>query len=415
MRADAESGPRRRPCGLQSGPARGGRHAGVLRGGCSGCGDRALDEATAENARLAVGRIVEHAGLAWRHSVLARKEIDLDALACPAQPRRLRRSRGADLDEHLLPAGAQGLVDASLAQPIDVAQPHPAGAQRRARPDHDPARRGVKPDHIKRMARGDAEPAPLADGEMDDAGMRAENAAVEIDDVAGLGRPRLEALDHLGVAARRYEADVLAVVLVGHRERKLTRKFARLRLSPVSERKAQQVELLASGGKQEIALVALLFAGAVERAAATWQGPGSDVMAGRQDLGAEFARGRKQIAELDRLVAFDAGHRRFAGNIALGEAIDHHLLEATLVIQYVVGNADALRHRTRVVDVLAGATGAFAMGRGTVVVELQRHAHDVVALGLEQRRRPRGVYPARHGHNHASVLRPAIDIETIEH
>src|SRR4249919_122394 len=285
MRADAESGPRRRPCGLQSEPARGRRHAGVLRDGCSDCGDRALDEATTEHARLAVGRIVEHAGLAWGHSVLASNEIDLDALACPAQPRRLRRPGGADLDEHLLPASAQGLIDASLAQPIHVAQPHPAGAQRRARPDYDPARRGVEPDHVKRMARRDAEPAPLADREMDDAGMRAENAAVEIDDVAGLGRARLEALDHLGVAARRHEADVLAVVLVGHRQRKLTRELARLRLGPVAERKAQQVELLASGGEQEIALVALLFAGAVERAAATGQGPGSDVMACRQDLG----------------------------------------------------------------------------------------------------------------------------------
>src|SRR3954468_5407 len=280
MRADAEIDPRRRQCGLQSGPTRGGRHASVLRGRCSGCGDCALDEATAEHARLAVGRIVEHAGLAWGHSVLARNEIDLDALACPAQPRRLRRPRRADLDEHLLPAGAQGLVDASLAQPIDVAQPHPAGAQRRARPDHDPARRGVEPDHVERMAGGDAEPAPLADGEMNDAGMRAENAAVEIDDVTGFGRPRLEAPDHLGVAARRHEADVLTVLLVAHGERKLTRKLARLRLRPVTERKAQQVELLAGGGEQEIALVALLFAGAVERAAATGQGPGSDVMAG---------------------------------------------------------------------------------------------------------------------------------------
>src|SRR6476469_353085 len=106
---------------MQSGRANGGRQAGTLRGGGSGCGARALDEATAEHARLAVGRIVEHAGLAWGHSVLARNEIDLDALACSAQPRRLRRPRRADLDEHLLPAGAQGLVDASLAQPIDVA------------------------------------------------------------------------------------------------------------------------------------------------------------------------------------------------------------------------------------------------------------------------------------------------------
>jgi hypothetical protein len=138
-------------------------------------------------------------------------------------------------------------------------------------------------------------------------------------------------------------------------------------------------------------------------------------MAGGQDLGAELARGREQVAKLDRLIALDARDRRFARDIALGEAVDHHLLEAALVIQHVVGNADALRHRTCVVDVLAGAAGAPAMSRGTVVIKLQRDAHDVVALGLEQRRRHRGVDPARHRHHHAGVLGPAFDIETVEH
>ena len=90
------------------------------------------------------------------------------------------------------------------------------------------------------MAGGDAEAAPLADGEMDDAVMRAEHAAVEIDDVAGLGGPGPQALDHLGVAAGRHEADVLAVVLVGDRERESARKLARLRLGPVAERKAHR-------------------------------------------------------------------------------------------------------------------------------------------------------------------------------
>ena len=42
-------------------------------------------------------------------------------------------------------------------------------------------------------------------------------------------------------------------------------------------------------------------------------------------------------------------------------------------------NADALGDRAGVVDVLAGAAGALAMGRGAMVVELQRHADDVVA------------------------------------
>ena len=63
-----------------------------------------------------------------------------------------------------------------------------ARAQRFARADHDAARRGVEPHDIKRRAGRDAEPAPLADGEMDDAVMAAEHAAVEVDDVAGSGR-----------------------------------------------------------------------------------------------------------------------------------------------------------------------------------------------------------------------------------
>src|SRR5262249_11682574 len=79
---------------------------------------------------------------------------------------------------------------------------------------------------------------------------------------------RLEPLDHLGVAARRHKADVLAVVLVGDREAEAARQLARLGLGLVAEREAQRLELLARGGKEEIALIALFLARAIERAAA---------------------------------------------------------------------------------------------------------------------------------------------------
>src|SRR5262249_49670507 len=164
--------------------------------------------------------------------------------------------------------GAQRMIDGVLAQPIDLAQAHPAGAQRLARADHDAARGCIEPHDIERMAGGDAEPAALADGEMDDAGMPAQQTAVEIDDVAGYGGAGLEPLDHLGVAARRHEADVLAVMLVGNREAEAAGKLARLHLGLVTQRKAQQVELLARGGKEKIALVALFLAGAIECAPA---------------------------------------------------------------------------------------------------------------------------------------------------
>src|SRR6516164_333349 len=396
----------------------------ALRAGCHACvphernvrrRDRALDEAATEHARLSFGGVVEHAGLTRRHAVFAVKEIDLDARPSPAQPRRLRRPRGAHLDEHLVPAGAQRVIDGVIAQPIDLTQPHPAGAQRLARPDHHAARRRIEPHHIERMAGGDAESPPLADGEMDDAGMSAQHAAVEIDDLARLGCAGLEPLDHLGVAARRHEADVLAVVLVGNREAEPARQLARLGLGLVAEREAERLELLARGGKEEIALIALLLARAIERAAAVRAWPRGDVMTGRQYLGAELARGREQIAELDRLVALDARHRRLARHIAFGEAVDHHFLEAALVVEHVVGNADPLRHRARVIDVLAGAAGTLAMGRGAMVVELQRDADDVVALGLEQRRRDRGIDATRHGDDHAGGLRRAFEVEAVEH
>src|SRR5262249_30453606 len=179
----------------------------------------------------------------------------------------------------------------------------PAGAQRVARADNHAARLRIEPHHIEWVAGGDAEPAALADGEMDDAGMPAQHAAVEIDDLARLGRARLEPLDHLGVAARRHEADVLAVVLVGDREAVPARKLPRLGLGLVAEREAQHLELLARGGKEEIALIALLLARAIERAAAARERPRGDVMSGGQHLGAGPAPGREQIAEFDQLVA----------------------------------------------------------------------------------------------------------------
>src|SRR5262245_29635213 len=237
-------------------PACGGRCARLRRMRHPRRRHRALDEAAAEHPRLAIGRIVEHAGLAGRDSFLTGDEIDRDALAIPAQPCRPWRPGGANLDESLVPAVTQRLVDRAVAEPIDVAQLHAARTERFARSDHDAARGSVEPHHVERMAGRDAEPAPLADGEMDDAGVPAEPAAVEIDDVAGLGRAWLEPLDHLGVAAGRHEADVLTVMLVGDRKPELACELAGLRLGLVAEGKAQRSELLARGGEQKIALIA---------------------------------------------------------------------------------------------------------------------------------------------------------------
>ena len=273
---------------------------------------------------------------------------------------------------------------------------------------------GVQPHHVERRRTGDLQALPLPDGEMNDAVVAAEHVAVEIDDVAGGCRAGLQPLDHVGVAAGRHEADVLAVVLVGDRKPEAPRMLARLGLGHVAERKAQDVELLMRGAEQEVALVALLFAGAVERAAAG-HGPRRNVMAGGEHLRAQFARGAEQVLELDRHVAVDAGHRRLSRHVALGEAVDHRLLEAAFVVEDVVRNADPVGHRAGVVDVLAGAARALAMRRRPVVVKLERDADDVIALGLQKRGRHRRVDAAGHGDDDAGVLRAPFEVETVAH
>src|SRR5207253_8209259 len=107
--------------------------------------------------------------------------------------------------------------------------------------------RGVQAHHIERCSRSDAQSLSLTDGEMNDALMRSNDAAVKVDNIAGLHRVRPQAPDDVGVAPGRHEADVLAIVLFRDVKTKAPRQLARLRLGHVAQRKAQVVELVAGG------------------------------------------------------------------------------------------------------------------------------------------------------------------------
>ena len=239
--------------------------------------------------------------------------------------------------------------------------------------------------------------------------------SVDVDDVAGLDGVGPQPADDVGIAPGRHETDVLAVLLVGDLEAEAPRQFARLRLGHVAERKAQIVELLARGGEQEIALVAIGVGGANQRARPVAAAARRDIVTGGECGGAELARGRQQIAELDRAVALDAWHRRLARGVAVGEIIDHRFAKTALVVQHVMRDADPLGDIAGVVDVLPGAAGALAMGGRAMIVQLQRDADDVIPLGLQQRSRHRRIDAARHGDDDPGVLWPAFEIQTVEH
>src|SRR6185436_16602396 len=85
------------------------------------------------------------------------------------------------------------------------------------------------------------------------------------------------------------------------------------------------------------------------RAARAWSRTGNS--SGRDRMRAELARGRQQIAKLDRSVALDAGHRRFAERVAVGKIVDHGFAETAFIVEHVMRNADPLGDVAGVVDV----------------------------------------------------------------
>ncbi len=79
-----------------------------------------------------------------------------------------------------------------------------------------------------------------------------------------------------------------------------------------------------------------------------------------------------------------------------------------------MGDAEPGGDVARVVDVLAGAAGALAVGRRAMVVELHRHADDVVAFARQQRRGDARIDAARHRDDDAGVLGGLGQPEAVE-
>src|SRR6185312_13868933 len=229
---------------------------------------RARNKPATEHACLTFRGIVEDARLAGRNAMLPVDELDFMAMRGRHQPSGLRRPGRAHLHKHLHSPGSECLLERTPTNPVEIAQQDSPGVQRIARPDDHAPSLAFEPNHIERLAGCNAEAFALPDREIDDTAVMAEHIAAQIDDFAGLGRARLQPLDHIRIMPARHKADVLAVMLVRDRKTKAAGKLTRLRLAALAERKAQQFKLLARRAEQEVALVALLLARAIQRTAA---------------------------------------------------------------------------------------------------------------------------------------------------
>src|SRR3546814_15934600 len=96
-------------------------------------------------------------------------------------------------------------------------------------------------------------------------------------------------------------SDLLAVRLVGDDEAEARGLAAHRVLLHATERKAQEVELAARGGEEEVAMIAARIERTVQLCPRRTQLP-LNIVAGRPSVGAEGRRGRQQVAEVDRVV-----------------------------------------------------------------------------------------------------------------
>jgi hypothetical protein len=99
----------------------------------------------------------------------------------------------------------------------------------------------------------------------------------------------------------------------------------------------------------------------------------------------------------------------------LANGLHHGVAEALLVVEHVVRNAELRGDAARVVNVLTGAAGALAVRRFAMVVELQGHAHHVVALPGQEAGDHRAVDAAGHRDDDARVFGALGQIKRVQH
>jgi hypothetical protein len=261
-------------------------------------------------------------------------------------------------------------------------------------------RRGVDVHHERRRAEGDAEPFALADGEAMDAGMRADDAPLGVEDGA---RPRSTLgplFDEGVVPARGDEAELLAFPFGGAGQPAPQGVAPHLGFGRLTERKLEPLELLFGKRVEEVALVLVAIFGAMELdPVAVPHRP--RVVARRHLRSAEPIGQREELGHFDGAVARDAGAGRAAREVGVDERIDDFTREELAPVERVVGNAEVVGDAAGVVLVLRSAAAPAHRSVVGVVPEMQGDADDVVAPVDEPRRGDGGIHPPAHGHDDA--------------
>src|SRR6185312_14581735 len=217
---------------------------------------------------------------------------------------------------------------------------HRPALQLAARADDDPPPPGLHLEHVQRLARGDADPAPLAGREAVHAGVAAERAPAGVDDLARPA-PAAVPLEEGAVVAAADEADVLALRPPRRGQAGGARLGPRLRLGLLAQREPAPLE---DGGRHRREHVRLILGriGAADEQRAPASAPHARVVAGGQAGRADAVGELRQGGEAEAAVAAYARVRGQAGPEPAQEVVDDVAAELLAQVEPEVRHAEGM-------------------------------------------------------------------------
>src|SRR5262249_45786227 len=204
---------------------------------------------------------------------------------------------------------------------------------------------------------------PLADGELMDPFMPADNLTVLRHDFARGTRgltplPRV-LFDEIRIRSALDETDLLRLRLFRCWQSGAPRDFANFRLRQFAQREYGLRQLVLIEAEQEVGLILFpILSSQQEPAAQCLVELHARVMAGSHAIGSDPRGVFDEVMKLDVVVAQNARTRRFAPEIRVDERRDDGLFEILLEIKDVIRNAQLRRDTTRVPEIVERAASA---------------------------------------------------------
>jgi hypothetical protein len=237
--------------------------------------------------------------------------------------------------------------------------------------------------------------------------MRADNLTLLVNDLSALWLPATRAQERTVIAIWD-EADLLALWLLRRWESARACHLTNLRLCHPPKWEARPSDRVAAEAMQEIRLVFVVIHCGTQAPGATVSAHrASRIVAGSNRLAAkERTPLPHERAELHRGIAANAGARRLSAEICANKWLKHRIGELTLKVLNVEWDLQLVRHATRIIRRIKGATTLPpAVHPIRSIVKSHPHTNNLVSSLYEERCCNGGIYAPRECNEYALRLR----------